>query len=126
MRKEAKPIDPQSVFCEVCAKRVPKSEAVVTEGRDHTAYFCSSGCYERWRGERAPAPPPHEVQEGAGRSKSRDERLSQIRSIHGATTESRQRQRDELLRLSRKTDESREFAPVKWPPASSSVQQAAV
>jgi Domain of unknown function (DUF3330) len=82
MRKKAKPIDPQSVFCEVCAKRVPKSEAVVTEGRDHTAYFCSSGCYERWSGERAPAPPPHEVQEGAGRSKSRDERLKRAIRQH--------------------------------------------
>jgi hypothetical protein len=89
MRKKAKPIDPQSVFCEVCAKRVPKSEAVVTEGRDHTAYFCSSGCYERWRGERAPAPPPHEVQEGAGRSKSRDERLKRAIRQHPQRDEPR-------------------------------------
>jgi hypothetical protein len=60
MIKKAKPVDPQSVFCEVCAKRVPISEAVMTEGRDHTAYFCSSGCYERWGGEREPlrAAPP--------------------------------------------------------------------
>jgi len=82
MRKKAKPVDPQSVFCEVCAKRVPKSEAVMTEGRDYTAYFCSAGCYERWRGERAPAPPPHEVQEGAGRSKSRDERVKRAIRQH--------------------------------------------
>jgi hypothetical protein len=75
MRKNSKPADPQSVFCEVCAKRVPKSAAAMDQARDYTAYFCSAGCYERWRGERAPAPPPHEVQEGAGRSKSRDERL---------------------------------------------------
>ena len=53
----------------------------MTEGRDHTAYFCSSGCYERWGGERAPAP-PHEVQEGAGRSKSRDERLKRAIQQH--------------------------------------------
>ena len=39
----------------------------MSEARDYTVYFCSTGCYERWRGERAPAPPPHEVQEGAGR-----------------------------------------------------------
>ena len=89
MRKKAKPIDPQSVFCEVCAKRVPKSEAVVTEGRDHTAYFCNFGCYERWRGERAPAPPPHEVQEGAGRSKSRDERLKRAIRQHPQRDEPR-------------------------------------
>jgi hypothetical protein len=82
MRKNLNTADPQSVFCEVCAKRVQKSEAVMTEGRDFTAYFCSSGCYERWRGERAPAAPPHEVQEGAGRSKSRDDRLKRAIRSH--------------------------------------------
>jgi hypothetical protein len=75
MRKKAKSLDPQSVFCEVCAKPLPKAEAVIAEARDYTAYFCGAGCYERWQGERAPAPPPHEAQEGAARSKSRDERL---------------------------------------------------
>ena len=73
--KKAKSIDPQSVFCEVCARPVPKSEALPAEGVEYTAYFCGAGCYERWQGERAPAPPPHEAQEGAGRSQSRDERL---------------------------------------------------
>jgi len=82
MRKKAKSVDPQSVFCEVCLKRVPKSEAVMTEGRDTTVYFCSAGCYERWRGERAPEPPPHELQEGAGRSKSRDERVKRAIRQH--------------------------------------------
>ena len=74
--------DPQSVFCEVCLKRVPKAEAVVAEGKDFTAYFCGNTCYERWRGERAPAAPPHEVQEGAGRSISRDERVKRAAKQH--------------------------------------------
>lgn len=98
MRKKPAAADPQSVFCEVCAKRVPKSEAVMTEGRDFTAYFCSSGCYERWRGERAPAAPPHEVQEGAGRSKSRDDRLKRAIRQHP--------QRDEPKADSVERDES--------------------
>lgn len=72
---KARSADPQSVFCEVCMKRVPLAEALVAEGRDFTAYFCSNTCYEGWRGKRAPAPPPHELQEGAGRSISRDERV---------------------------------------------------
>jgi len=76
MSKETRPIDPQSVFCEVCLKTVPKSEALVTEARDGTAYFCGMGCYQRWHGEREP--PPHEVQEGQGRSTSRDERLKKL------------------------------------------------
>jgi hypothetical protein len=76
-RPAAKPrsADPQSVFCEVCMKRVPLSQALVAEGKDFTARFCSDTCYGRWRGKRAPAPPPHELQEGAGRSISRDERV---------------------------------------------------
>jgi hypothetical protein len=87
MRKKAKSIDPQSVFCEVCARRVPKAEALASEGRDHTAHFCSAGCYERWRGERAPAPPPRELQEGAGRSKARDERIKRAIKRHSQRDE---------------------------------------
>ena len=76
MRKRTQSADPQSVFCEVCAKRVPKAEALVNEGRDTTAYFCSNTCYERWRGPRAAqAPSSLVVQEGAGRSRSRDDRI---------------------------------------------------
>jgi hypothetical protein len=76
MRKTAKSPDPQSVFCELCAKRVPKATAVMDEARDYTAYFCGAACYERWRGQRAPEPPPHELQEGTGgRSRARDDRL---------------------------------------------------
>ena len=82
MITNAKPADPQSAFCEVCLKLVPKSQALVDEARDYTAYFCSAACYERWRGERAPAPPPHEVQEGAGRSKARDDRVKRAMRQH--------------------------------------------
>lgn len=82
MKKPAMPSDPQSVFCEVCLKRVAKSEAVTDEARDHTAWFCSAACYESWRGERRPAPPAHEVQEGLGRSISRDERMKKAAKHH--------------------------------------------
>jgi len=98
MTSEQKSADPQSVFCEVCMKTVPRSEAVMSEGRDFVAYFCSSGCYERWRGERAPEAPPHEVQEGAGRSISRDERLKRATRQHPQRDEPRADsvERDEL------------------------------
>ena len=81
-------MDPQSVSCEVCAKRVPRSEALVEEGRDHTAWFCSAACYERW-GERRPAPPEQEIQEGAGRSISRDERVNRATKQHPQRDEPR-------------------------------------
>ena len=74
--------DPQSVFCEVCAKPVPQAEALVNEGRDHVAYFCSSACYERWQGPRAQQPSASlDIQEGAGRSKSRDELSGCLREL---------------------------------------------
>ena len=83
MKKESKSVDPQSVFCEVCMKLVPKSEALMTEARDHVAYFCGLDCYDRWHGERAPEPAPHEVQEGSGGlSKSRDDRVKRLIKQH--------------------------------------------
>ena len=81
MRKETRPMDPQSAFCEVCLKRVPKSGALMDEGRDGTVYFCGAGCYERWQGPRSGAA-TGEAQEGAGRSKSRDERLKRLVRQH--------------------------------------------
>jgi hypothetical protein len=34
MKRKAKPVDPQSVFCDVCLKRVPKSSALIQEGAE--------------------------------------------------------------------------------------------
>lgn len=87
--KEAKPLDPQSAFCEVCLKRVPMSEALVSEMRDGVAYFCSAGCYERWHGKHPPEPAPRALQEGAGRSKSRDERVKHVVRQHPQRDEPR-------------------------------------
>jgi hypothetical protein len=89
MTKRTKSMDPQSVFCEVCLKRVPKSDALTDEARDHVAHFCGATCYERWRGERRPAAAPHELQEGAGRSISRDERLKHATKQHPQRDEPR-------------------------------------
>lgn len=89
MTKEPRPVDPQSVSCDVCFKLVPKSEAVTAEARDYIACFCGVNCYERWRGERAPELPPHEIQEGYGRSKSRDERMKRLIKQHPQRDEPR-------------------------------------
>jgi YHS domain-containing protein len=99
MKKRTPTADPQSAFCEVCAKRVPKATAVMSEGRDYVAYFCSNTCYERWQGPRAPAAPSSlGIQEGAGRSKSRDERVKRAVKRHP--------QRDEPLADSVEKDET--------------------
>ena len=89
MSKLSKPADPQSVFCEVCLKQVPKSEALMTEGRDYVAYFCSNTCYDRWPGPRAAQAPMPDIQEGLGRSKSRDERVKRLVKQHPQRDEPR-------------------------------------
>jgi hypothetical protein len=63
------------------------------------AYFCSNTCYERWQGPRAPqAPSAPDIQEGTGRSKSRDERVKRAVKQHP--------QRDEPRADSVETDET--------------------
>jgi len=89
MRKRAKSADAQSVFCEVCLKRVPKSEAVMSEARDYVAYFCSDTCYGRWQGPRAPQAPMADIQEGQGQSKSRDDRVKRLVKQHPQRDEPR-------------------------------------
>ena len=65
MKRKAKPVDPQSVFCDVCLKRVPKSSALMSDAPEGTVYFCSAGCYQRWHQRHPPAPAPRDIQEGA-------------------------------------------------------------
>lgn len=89
MRKRAKSPDPQSVFCEVCLKRVPKSEALMAEARDYVAHFCGDACYGRWRGLRPAPAPALDIQEGQGRSKSRDDRVKRLVKQHPQRDEPR-------------------------------------
>lgn len=78
-RKARATSDPQSAFCEVCTTPVPRSKALVSEGKDYVAYFCSVDCYDRWQGKRAPDL-TREAQEGSGRSASRDDRIKRAAS----------------------------------------------
>ena len=98
MGKETGPADQGHVSCEVCAKAVPKSKALWAESKDYVAYFCGANCYENWYGDRAPARPPHEVQGGQGRRKSRDERMKRLVKQHPQRDEPRADsvERDEL------------------------------
>jgi len=98
MNGQARFLDPEHVFCEVCLKRVPKSEAVLTEGRDFTAYFCSATCYERWGGERAAERPPHPVQGTIGHNREVDDRMKTLVKRHPERDEPRADsvERDEL------------------------------
>ena len=84
MTKETIPTDPQGVFCEACLKLVPRSEALSAEGRDYVAYFCGRDCYDRWHRQRPPLAEPgaRDIQEGAGRSISRDERVKRATQQH--------------------------------------------
>lgn len=81
----------ERVFCEVCLKEVPKSEAAMAEARDYVAYFCGLDCYQKWMDQRSPEAPPKpaapapeeaEIQLGHGRSKGADERLKRVLKQH--------------------------------------------
>ena len=89
MKKEAKAFDPERVFCKVCLKPVPRSEAVITEERDFTAYFCSAACYDRWGGERTPERPPHAVQGTSGHGRALDDRMKELARQHPQRDEPR-------------------------------------
>lgn len=112
LRKHA---DGERVACEVCLKKIARSEAIVPEGRDIVAYFCGLDCFDEWRKKRdlpeeraargrrvgpvAPQPEP-ELQLGTPRSRARDDRIKQQLRQHP--------QRDEPLIDS---VESRELPP---------------
>lgn len=41
------------VECEVCLKKIPRSEAQSAEVRDYVVYFCGAECYEEWADEQS-------------------------------------------------------------------------
>jgi hypothetical protein len=93
MTTAGKPAGTERVTCEVCLKEVPRSEASVSETRDHVAYFCGPECYRKWFDRRqaaagAAAPEP-EIQLGHGRSKARDERVKRALRQHPQRDEPR-------------------------------------
>lgn len=49
MTTKDKPIELESVKCEVCLKEVPISEATVPEASDYFVHFCGLECYEKWK-----------------------------------------------------------------------------
>lgn len=49
MTKNDKPVEIETVKCEVCLKEVPLSEATVPEATDYFVNFCGLECYEQWK-----------------------------------------------------------------------------
>lgn len=49
MTHHDKPVELESVQCEVCLKEVPLSEATVPEATDYVVHFCGLECYEKWK-----------------------------------------------------------------------------
>jgi len=44
-----KPVDLETVACEVCSREIPKTEATMPETEEDAVYFCGLGCYTRWK-----------------------------------------------------------------------------
>ena len=49
MTTNDKPVELESVKCDVCLKEVPVSEATVSEASDYFVHFCGLECYEKWK-----------------------------------------------------------------------------
>lgn len=49
MTTHDKPVELETVKCEVCLKEVPLSEATVPEATDYLVNFCGLECYEKWK-----------------------------------------------------------------------------
>ncbi len=82
MTRPGKLFDPQRVFCDVCFKRVAKSDALIVEERDAVVHFCGAECYRKWHARRAASPATSEPQESTGRSPSRDDRMKKLGHRH--------------------------------------------
>lgn len=89
MAPETTVVDAQSVFCEVCAKTLPRSAALIAETRDYVAYFCGETCYAKWHAEPASESAHPAIQEGRERGKSQDDRLKRIVRQHPLRDEPR-------------------------------------
>lgn len=53
MNEKMKPIDPDTVSCEVCLKEIPLSEAKSAEASDYVLHYCSLDCYDKWKMQRS-------------------------------------------------------------------------
>ncbi|MBE0474866.1 DUF3330 domain-containing protein [Rhodoferax sp.] len=63
MTRHDKPVELESVQCDVCMKEVPVSEATVPEATDYVVHFCGLECYEKWKaqGKETRAQPKHQA-----------------------------------------------------------------
>ena len=48
MTEQKRPIEPETVSCEVCFKEIPISEAKSVKATDYIMYYCGLDCYDKW------------------------------------------------------------------------------
>lgn len=49
MNEKIKPVDPETIACNVCMKEIPISEAKSDEASDYVLHYCSLECYAKWK-----------------------------------------------------------------------------
>jgi hypothetical protein len=54
MTKIDRPVEPETVACEVCLKEIPVSEAKTAEGTDYVLHFCGLDCFAKWQRQAKP------------------------------------------------------------------------
>ncbi|WP_394807473.1 DUF3330 domain-containing protein [Nitrosomonas sp.] len=48
MTEQKKPVEPETVSCEVCFKEIPISQAKSVKSTDYIMYYCGLDCYDKW------------------------------------------------------------------------------
>lgn len=49
MTDKNKPVEPETLACEVCLKDIPESVSHSMEGEDYIHHFCGLECYKKWQ-----------------------------------------------------------------------------
>ncbi len=52
MNSEPRPIQLETLSCDLCLKEIPVSEAKSEEATDYVVYFCGLECYQQWLAQR--------------------------------------------------------------------------
>ncbi|NOX43443.1 MAG: DUF3330 domain-containing protein, partial [Gammaproteobacteria bacterium] len=49
MTEKDKPIELETVSCDVCLTHIPESVAQTMEGGDYIQHYCGLECYKKWQ-----------------------------------------------------------------------------
>ena len=49
-----KPVEPETLACEICLLEIPKDLEKSEEGVDYVYHFCGQDCFDEWNKQKSP------------------------------------------------------------------------